>query len=336
MTSSAGVLLGHPDQILLGCLVHEVDGRHHQDVHDVVGVEHQVQLAREPFLGDVDGPYVAAHDGDEILEDDMTGGVRGSTSMGTESQAETHHSDDEGGGESKAAAPDGGDGHGLVEAEDADPEVEQEEDGLGVRVETVDGGADGDEGPEGLGEPDAQHVHLEEEIVGALATAVTHEQVVESGAQPGGQAGRHVGPGQPRDGDPAPGQQPGHHAPDEEGREGVGEDVDGLVVPVGQAGDAAQGVEGGPVVRVDILVEPQVSRHVTVQQQVRAPPYSASRHHREISGSSDICRHGNISRQEESYSLLSGSLSRYLRLYSCNINRNLRRLIIWLPFQLTI
>ena len=77
----------------------------------------------------------------------------------------------------------------------------------------------------------------------------------------------------------------------------MGEDVDGLVVPVGQAGDAAQGVEGGPVVRVDILVEPQVSRHVTVQQQVRAPPYSASRHHREISGSSDICRHGNISRQ---------------------------------------
>ena len=45
---SAGVLLGHPDQILPGGLVHEVDGRHHQDVHDVVGVGHGVALAGEP------------------------------------------------------------------------------------------------------------------------------------------------------------------------------------------------------------------------------------------------------------------------------------------------
>ena len=205
MTGGAGVLLGHPDQVLLGCLVHEVDGRHHQDVHDVVGVEHQVQLPREPFLRDVDGSDVAAHDGDEILEDDMTGGVRGPASVRTESQAETNHPDDEGRGEGKATAPDGGDGHGLVETEDADPEVEEEEDGLGVRVETVNGGTDGDEGPESLGEPNTQQVHLQQEIVGGLATAVTHEEVVEGGAHPGGQAGRHVGPGQPGDGDAAPG-----------------------------------------------------------------------------------------------------------------------------------
>ena len=280
--SRTRVRRGHPHQVHLGGLVHVVLRHHHQDVHDVVGVEHQVQLAREPFLGDVDGPYVAAHDGDEILEDDMTGGVRGSTSMGTESQAETHHADDEGGGESKAAAPDGGDGHGLVEAEDADPEVEQEEDGLGVRVETVDGGADGDEGPEGLGEPDAQQIHLEEEIVGDLATAVTHEQVVESGAQPGGQAGRHVGPGQPRDGDPVPGQHPGHHPTDEEGREGVGEDVDGLVVPVGQAGQAAHHVQLGPVVGEDVLVEPQVLGHLRDPQQGGGQPTTSQRQSRMV------------------------------------------------------
>ena len=260
-------MLGHPDQVLLGCLVHEVDGRHHQDVHDVVGVEHQVQLAREPFLRDADGSDVDADDGDEILEDDMTGGVRGSTSVGTESEAEADHSDDEGGGESKATAPDGGDGHGLVEAEDADPEVEEEEGGLALRLETVDGGTDGHEGPECLGEPDTQEVHLEQEVVGHLAIAVTHEEVVEGGAHPGGQAGRHVGPGQPGDGDGAPGQHPGDHPADEDGGEGVGEDVDGLVVPVGQAGDAAQGVQGRPVVRVDILVEPQVLGHLSYTQQ---------------------------------------------------------------------
>ena len=222
--------------------MHEVDGRHHQDVHDVVGVEHQIQLPWEPFLRDVDGPDVAAHDGDEILKDDMTGCARSSSSVRAESQAETNHSDDEGGGESKATAPDGGDGHSLVEAEDADPEVEEEEDGLALRLETVDGGTDGDQSPQCLGEPDPQEVHLQEEIVGHLATAVTHEQVVEGGANPGGQAGRHVGPGQPGDRDGAPGQHPGDHAPYEYSREGVGEDVDGLVVPVGEAGDAAQGV----------------------------------------------------------------------------------------------
>ena len=47
----------------------------------------------------------------------------------------------------------------------------------------------------------------------------------------------------------------------------MGEDVDGLVVPVGQAGDAAQGVQGRPVVRVDILVEPQVLGHLSYTQQ---------------------------------------------------------------------
>ena len=157
----AGVRGGHPDQVLLGGLVHVVLGHHHQDVHDVVGVEHQVQLAGEPLLRDADGSDVDADDGDEILEDDMTGGVRGPASVRTESQAETNHPDDEGGCEGKATAPDGGDGHGLVETEDADPEVEEEEDGLGVRVETVNGGTDGDEGPESLGEPNAQHVHLQ-------------------------------------------------------------------------------------------------------------------------------------------------------------------------------
>ena len=201
----AGVRLGHPDQILLGCLVHEVHGGHHQDVHDVVRVEDQVQLPWEPFLRDVDGSDVPAHDGDEILKDDMTGGVRSPASVRAQSEAETNHSDDEGGGESKATAPDGGDRHGLVETEDADPEVEEEEDGLALRLETVDGGTDGDQSSQCLGEPDPQEINLQEEIVGHLATVVTHEQVVEGGANPGGQAGRHVGPGQPGDGDGAPG-----------------------------------------------------------------------------------------------------------------------------------
>ena len=38
----------------------------------------------------------------------------------------------------------------------------------------------------------------------------------------------------------------------------MSDDVDGLVVPVGQAGDATHDVEGRPVVGPDVLVEPDV------------------------------------------------------------------------------
>ena len=93
-------------------------------------------------------------------------------------------------------APDCADCHGLVEAEEADPQVEQEQQALGLRGEAVDGGADDDQGAQGLREPDAEEVHLEESKVGPLAALVTHEQVVEGGANPGGEAGGHVGPGQ--------------------------------------------------------------------------------------------------------------------------------------------
>ena len=250
--------------------MHEVDGRHHQHVHDVVRVEQEVQLPREPFLRYVDGSDVSTEDSDEILEDDVAGGVGSSSSVRADPEAEADHPDDEGGSEGEAAAPDGGDRHGLVETENADPEVEEEEDGLGVGLETVDGGTDGDEGPQSLGEPYPQEVHLEQHVVGHTAAPVTHEQVVEGGADPGGQAGRHVCPGQPRDGEGGPGQHPGAPQRDEDHREGVGEDVDGLVVPVGEAGDAAHDVEGRPVVGPDVLVEPQVERDLGYPQEKRA------------------------------------------------------------------
>ena len=246
----------HPDQVHPGRLMHVVLSHHHQHVHDVVRVEHEVQLAREPFLRYADGSDVDADDGDEILQDDVCGGVRGSSSVRTEPQTEAQHADDERGGEGKAATPHCGDGHGLVQTEEADPEVEQQEGGLSVGLEAVDGGTDGDEGPQCLGEPDAQQVHLEQHVVGHTAAPVTHEQVVEGGADPGGQAGRHVRPGQPRDGEAPPRQHPGDGRQYEDGGQGVRQDVDGLVVPVGQAGDAAHDVKGWPVVGVDVLVEP--------------------------------------------------------------------------------
>ena len=162
---------------------------------------------------------------------------------------------------------------------------------------------------------------------------MTHEEVVEGGANPGGQAGRHVGPGQPGDRDGVPGQHPGDHAPYEYSREGVGEDVDGLVVPVGQTGDAAQGVEGRAVVRVDILVEPQVSRHVTVQQQLRGPPCSTHSHlllllqvaadkYFAARPSQDI-HHGNIVTVTTHTTVCPAISRRY-----SNINKNWRRLIL--------
>ena len=233
-------------------------GHHHQHVHDVVGVEHQVQLSREPLLRNADGPDVDADDGDEILEDDMGGCVGSSSSIGTEPEAEADDPNAERGGEGEAAAPDSVDRHGLVEGENAKAEVEEEEDGLSVGLEAVDGGTDGDEGPQCLGEPYPQEVHLEQHVVRHPATPVAHEEVVEGRADPGGQAGRHVGPGQPRDGEAGPGQHPGDGGEDEDGREGVSDDVDGLVVPISEAGDAAHDVEGRPVVGPDVLVEPVV------------------------------------------------------------------------------
>ena len=74
---------------------------------------------------------------------------------GLEPQTEAQHADDEGGGEGKAAAPHCGDGHGLVQTEEADPEVEEQEGGLSVGLEAVDGGTDGDEGPQCLSEPNS-------------------------------------------------------------------------------------------------------------------------------------------------------------------------------------
>ena len=101
-------------------------------------------------------------------------------------------------------APDSADCHGLVEAEEADPQVEKEQQTLGLLGEAVDGGADVDQSAQGLREPDAEEVHLEEGEVGHLAALVTHEQVVEGGAYPGSKAGCHVGPGQERHTDGGP------------------------------------------------------------------------------------------------------------------------------------
>ena len=44
----ASVLAGHPDKVELCGLVHLPDSGDHQHVHDVVGVEKGVKLAREP------------------------------------------------------------------------------------------------------------------------------------------------------------------------------------------------------------------------------------------------------------------------------------------------
>ena len=57
-----------------------------------------------------------------------------------------------------------------------------------------------------------------------------------------------MGPGQPGDRDAGPRQHPGDHTPYEDCWEGVGEDIDGLVVPVGEAGDAAHGIQRRSIV----------------------------------------------------------------------------------------
>ena len=120
----------------------------------------------------------------------------------------------------------------------------------------MDGGADVDQGAQGLREPDAEQVHLEQGEVGALAAAVTHEQVVQGRPDPGGQAGRHVGPGQERDGDGGPGQQPGDPRGDQGDGQRVGQDVEALIVPVGQGGHAPRHGQGRPVVGPHVLVKP--------------------------------------------------------------------------------
>ena len=73
-----------------------------------------------------------------------------------------------------------------------------------------------------------------------------------------------MGPGEQGDGELGPGQHPGDAGADEDDGEEVGEDVDGLIVPVGEAGDATEDVHGGPVVRIDILVKPATKVHQTL------------------------------------------------------------------------
>ena len=152
-------------------------------------------------------------------------------------------------------SPDCADSHGLVEAQEADAQVEEEQHALGLLGEAVDGGADVDQGAQGLREPDAEEVHLEECVVGHPAAPVTHEEVVEGGADPGGETGGHVGPGEHRHPDTGPGQEPGDGGGDEEDGQGVGEDVEALIVPVGQGGHAPGHVQRGPVVGPHVLVE---------------------------------------------------------------------------------
>ena len=176
---AAGVA-GHPHQVHLRGLVHVVDGDDHEDVHDVVRVEHQVQLAREPLLRYVDCPNVSSNDCQQVLKYNVMNCPWSAPTVWTESQYQTEHSDYERSCEGKAPSPDSGDCHGLVEAEDAHSQVDEQQADLGLVVKAVDGRTDGHQRPQGLGEPDPQQVHLEQDQVGELATFVTHEQVVES------------------------------------------------------------------------------------------------------------------------------------------------------------
>ena len=96
--------------------------------------------------------------------------------------------------------------------------------------------------------------------------------MVDGGAYPGGEAGGHVDGGEPGDGQQVPGQHPGDEGGDDQHRHRVGQDVDGLVVPVGQAGDAAHHVQLRPVVGEDVLVEPQMLGHLSDPQQRSSHP----------------------------------------------------------------
>ena len=145
--------------------MHVIDCDHHQDVHDVVTVEHQVQLPRKPSLRDVDSADVSTEDGEEILEDDMEGGVGSTATIGTESESKAEDPDDEWCSESESSSPDSLDSHGLVETEDADSEIQEQQQSLGVLVKTVDCSADGDQSSQSLSEPDSQQINLQQERV---------------------------------------------------------------------------------------------------------------------------------------------------------------------------
>ena len=75
--------------------MHVIDGGHHQDVHDVMGVPQSVALAWEPLLRDVDCPDVSARYGQQVLEDDVPGGERCASSPGRQTDTQTQHSDEE-------------------------------------------------------------------------------------------------------------------------------------------------------------------------------------------------------------------------------------------------
>ena len=84
--------------------MHVIDGGHHKDVHDVVGVAESVALAWEPLLRDVDCPDVSPGDGQHVLQDDVAGGEGGAASPGGQTHTQTQHPDEERGGEREPGA----------------------------------------------------------------------------------------------------------------------------------------------------------------------------------------------------------------------------------------
>ena len=96
--------------------MHLVDSSNHEHVHDVVRVEDKIYFAREPFLRNIDSANVSPKDGQDVLHDDVVGGVWSPSSPGTKSEQKAEDPYAEGGGESETPAPDGRDCHGLVQA----------------------------------------------------------------------------------------------------------------------------------------------------------------------------------------------------------------------------
>ena len=98
--------------------MHLINSSYHQHVHDVVRVEDEIHFTREPLFRNVDFPDVSANNWQDVLHDDIVGGVGCSSSPRTNSKQKAADTYAEGGGEGKPPTPDGRDCHGLVEAHD--------------------------------------------------------------------------------------------------------------------------------------------------------------------------------------------------------------------------
>lgn len=136
-------------------------------------------------------------------------------------------------------------------------------------VKAVDCRTNGNQGTQGLCEPNTKEIELEQKCINSSAHLMAHKEVVEGGTHPGSETGCNMDNRKKGDGDGVPRKHLGNQRYDKEDWHSMCQDVDGFVVPVGETCKTSPDIQERAVMAQHILVEPQVGRNFREVQQGR-------------------------------------------------------------------